>query len=127
MLGFEPSVGVSLSALARLRALAFRRGVWFRALSRLDRGLVDLALRVLKSIRSRTLATTLWSIVQRLLEALEGKVSWMMRQVGGPLAEKMSRIAQGWGNKSAREWAKDPGFVRYLTVLRMNAPSLQGC
>jgi hypothetical protein len=104
--------------------LAVRRGVWFRVLSRLDRGLVDLALSVLKSIRSRTLATTLWSIVKRLVEALEGKVSRLMRQVGGPLAEKMSRIAQGWGNKSACEWAKDAGFVRYLTILSMNAPSL---
>jgi hypothetical protein len=124
VLSFEPSVGVSLSALARLRSLAVRRGVWFRVLSRLDRGLVDLTLRMLHSIRSRTLATTLWSIMQRLVEALEGKVSWMMRQVGGPLAEKMSRIAQGWGNKSAREWAKDRGFIRYLTILSMNGPSL---
>jgi hypothetical protein len=124
VLSFEPSVGVSLSGLARLRSLAVRQGVWFRVLSRLDRGLVDLALRLLKSIRSRTLATTLGSIVQRLVQALEGKVSCMMRQVGGQLAEKMSRIAQGWGNESAREWAKDPGFVRYLTILSMNAPSV---
>lgn len=124
MLSFEPSVGVSLGALARLRSLAVRRGVWFRVLSRLDRGLVDLTLRMLHSIRSRTLATTLWSIMQRLVEALEGKVSCMMRRIGGPLAEKMSLIAQGWGNKSAREWAKDPGFIRYLTILSMNGPSL---
>jgi len=120
MLSFEPSVGVSLSALARLRSLSVRRGVWFRVLSRLDRGLVDLTLRMLNSIRSRTLATTLWSIMQRLVEALEGKVSWMMRQVGGPLAEKMSRIAQGWGNKTARGWINDMGFVRYLAIMKLN-------
>jgi hypothetical protein len=124
MLSFELPGGVSLSGLARLRMLAVRRGVWFRVLSRLDRGLVDLALRVLKGIRSRTLVTTLWSIVQRLTEALEGRVSWMMRRIGDPLAEKISRIAQGWGNRSAREWAKDRGFVRYLTILSMNSPSV---
>ena len=58
--------------------------------------------------------------MQRLVEALEGKVSWMMRQVGGPLAEKMSRIAQGWGNKTARGWINDMGFVRYLAIMKLN-------
>ena len=124
MLSFEPTAEISLSQLARLRWLALRRGVWFRCFNRLDRGLVYLTLRLLKSIHNKTLATTLCSIAQRLVEALEGKVSRMMRQVGGPLAEKMSRIAQGWGNRSARGWAKDPGFIRYLTILSLNAPSL---
>ena len=44
--------------LIKLRLKAMRAGVWFRALPRIDRVLVDLTIRVTSSIRSATLART---------------------------------------------------------------------
>lgn len=107
--------------LAKIRLMAIRKGVWFRVLSRLERGLMDLTLKVTKKVRSSMLAGAIFSIVEKLAEALESKVTRMMRKVGFTLAEKISRIAQSWGNKNAREWTFDLGFIKYLTIMKMNA------
>ena len=106
--------------LARIRVMAIRRGVWFKVLSRLERGLVDLSLKVTGEIRSKILARAICSIVKKLLEALESKVRPLMRQMGAPLAKKISQIAQNWGNKTAHAWANDVGFIRYLTIIKVN-------
>lgn len=111
--------GFRLDELARVRLLAIRRRVFFRVLNRVERGLVYLVSKVTKSVRSRVLVDALRSIVEKLLDAMESKVEQRMRHVGVPLAEKISRIAQGWGNRTAREWLKDPGFIRYLAIVTM--------
>jgi len=122
-LGFNPSsAAVDLSGLVRLRLLAVRRGIWFRVLSRLERSLVDLVLKVTKRVRSRKLAFAICSIVKKLEEAMEGKVAVWLREFGAPLAERLSCVAQGWGNMCAREWAGDVGFIRYLAIMRLNGP-----
>lgn len=106
--------------LLKLKLKAIRRGVWFKVLNRLERGLVDLSLKVVKKIRSICLAKALTSIVKKLLEALESRVRRQMRQIGISLAEKLSQIAQKWGNKTAREWVNNIGFVQYLTIMKIN-------
>ncbi len=115
-----------IGCLAKLRLLAVRRRVWFRVLNRLERGLLDLTLKVAKRVRSRVLSNAVFSIVSKLAEALEGKVVRWMRKVGFEMAENLSRFAQDWGNVSAREWAYDLGFVRYLAVMKMNANEFNG-
>ena len=107
--------------LARIRLMAIRRGVWFKVLSRLERGLVDLSLKVTREIRSKILVRAICSIVKKLLKALESKFRLQMRLIGVPLAEKISQIAQKWGNKTAREWASNLGFIQYLTLMKVNA------
>ena len=107
--------------LTRIRLMAIRRGVWFKVLSRLERGLVDLSLKVVRRIRSKILARAICSIVKKLLKALQSELKLQMHQIGVPLAEKISQIAQKWGNKTAREWASDLGFIQYLTLMRVNA------
>jgi len=108
--------GFGLHDLTRIRLLALRRRVFFRVLNRVERGLIYLAPKVTCSVRSTVLANALRSIVEKLLDAMESKVERQMRQVGVPLAQKISRIAQGWGNKTAHKWANDPGFIQYLTI-----------
>jgi hypothetical protein len=110
------SLGIGLVDLARIRLLALRRRVFFKVLDRVERGLVYLTLKVLRGVHSKMLADALRSIVKKLLEAMETKVKRQIRQIGVPLAQKISRIAQKWGNTAAREWANDPGFVQYLTI-----------
>jgi hypothetical protein len=111
--------GFGLEELAKLRLLAIRQRVFFRVLSRVERGLIWLVLRVTKSVRSTVLANALSSIVEKLLEAMESKVELWARQIGVPLAQKISRIAQSWGNRTASEWANDCGFIRYLSITTM--------
>jgi len=107
--------------LARIRMMAIRRGIWFKVLSRIERGLVDLSLKVTEEIHSKILTRAIRSIVKKLLEALESKIGLLMCQMGAPLARKISQTAQNWGNKTAHAWANDLGFIRYLTIIKVNA------
>jgi len=109
--------------LVRIKARAMRRGVWFRVLTRGERAQIELTTRVVRRIRSFFLARVVSSIVEKLLEAMESRVTRLMREVGPALARKLSRTAQEWGNESAHEWVADSGFVRYLTINYMNTPA----
>ena len=91
---------------------------------------MDLVITVVDKVRSFFLAKILSPIIERLLEAMGGprdlmeavlgKVAYQMMMEGQSLAQKLSQIAQEWGNKSAARWPRDTGFVRYLTILRLN-------
>jgi hypothetical protein len=116
----EMRIPLMRSEIIRIRAKAFRRGVWFRVLTRVERACVDLAIIVVERVRSRLLRRILFAVVRKLEEAFESPVRRLMRDVGGSLAHKMSVIAVKWGNKSAVEWAEDSGYIRYLTVNHMN-------
>lgn len=108
--------------LCTLKVRARRRGVWFRFLSQVDRGLIDLAIRVVETVRSRVLAKALLDVVVKLRCAMEGEVARLIRIVGRPLAQKLSAIAQRWGHTSAGSWCTELGFVRYLTLMQRNQP-----
>ena len=107
--------------LLRLKVKAVRSGVWFRALRRVDRVLVDLTIRVGVKVRSDKLARSLLSIVRKLEDFLESKFARVVREFGFASAYKLSVLAQSWGYSSAREWAKDSGFARYLAMMRLNS------
>jgi len=97
-----------------------RVGVWFRALQRIDRALVDLTIKVTTSIRSPSLAKSILSIVGKLEEFLESKFLRAMREIGQPLAQKLGLFAQQWGNKTAKNWANNEDFARYWTAMKLN-------
>ena len=108
--------------LIKVRTRAIRRGVWFRALSRVERAQIDLTIRVVQRVRSFLLAKVLDSVLRKLFEAMDSRVSRLMRDVGLPLTRKLSAIARSWGYKSAESWADDPGFAQFLAVNFMNTP-----
>ena len=97
-----------------------RAGVWFRALPRIDRVLVDLTIKVAQTIRSPFLASSILSVARKLEGLLESKFARAIREVGFPLASKLAMLARKWGNKAAREWAGDEAFARYLAVMKLN-------
>jgi hypothetical protein len=106
--------------LIKLKLKAMRSGAWFKALLRIDRALVDLTIKVAINIRSATLFRSLNKIKTKLEDFLESKIDCAVREIGFPMACKLSRIAQAWGNKSARPWAKDLKFAQYLAVTCLN-------
>jgi len=85
---------------------------------------MDLTIRIVKRVHNSLLARVLRSILKKLFEAGESKVSRLMREVGESLAKRLSAIAKGWGCRSADAWAEDTGFIRFLTVNYMNMPAL---
>ena len=111
---------IDSSYLARLRERAKRRNVWFGALCRGERDILDLTIRCVDQPRSPKLIDILAKIIVKIKRALTGPMLRLMEEVGRPLAKKLSRIAKGWGNKTADKWAEDVGFVKYLTIVDMN-------
>lgn len=106
--------------LLRLKRKAMRAGVWFRALPRIDRVLVDLTIKVAQSIRSASLAGSLLSVARKLEGLLESRFARAVRNIGFPLACKLSVLARSWGNVGASAWARDEGFAKYLAVMKLN-------
>jgi len=121
---FGRLTSLRMNGLAAIRSMAIRRHVWFRVLNRLERGLMNLTLKVTTEVRSKVLAKAVYSIVMRLQEALESRVDLSMRRIGAPLAKKLSLMAQKWGNSSAGIWSSDISFVRFLAVMHLNNPKV---
>ena len=118
--GAKP-VPLTREALAKLRLKALRRGIWFRDLKQSERKLLSLTIRVVERVRSFILARMVSQIVGKLCEAMESRIFRLMRSEGRGIAEKISRIAEAWGNRAAKFWAKDSGFIQYLTVNNLSS------
>jgi hypothetical protein len=106
--------------LFKLKLKAIRRRVWFRALSRIDRVLVDLTIRVVDVVHSSRLSEALFSVVKKLEDGLAGRVSRAIKEVGFSLARKLSLLAQKWGNDLARNWMFDMSFAKFLAIMHIN-------
>lgn len=115
---------LSRSELVRLRVKTRRRGIWFRVLDKVERGLVNLAIKVVKRVRSLVLAKSLIKVVKKLTDAIENQPTRLITHFARPLAQKFSRIAQKWGNKTASSWAVDIGFIKYLAIIQKNSPQI---
>lgn len=111
---------ITRNQLSKLKLKAIRAGVWFKALPRIDRVLVDLTIQVTQNIRSSYLAKCIFAVVNKLEGLLESKFARLTRTIGVALAEKASAIAQAWGNYAAQSWSTDISFARYLAVMHAN-------
>ena len=112
--------------LLKLKTRAMRAGVWFRSLPRIDRVLVELTIKVTESVRSPYLAKSLLAIAGKLEGLLESKLKRAVREIGLPIAYKLSLFAQKWGNKAAREWTSDQDFACYWAVMKLNGHPCSG-
>jgi hypothetical protein len=120
LMQINPFSPLNRTQLVKLRIKAIRAGVWFRALPRIDRVLVDLTIKVTDNIRSVSLAKCIFAVVGKLEGLLESSVLKSLRLIGRPLAEKISLSAQKLGNSSAKSWANDSSFAFFLAILHTN-------
>ncbi len=114
---------LSKSELVKVKLKAIRAGVWFRALPKIDRALVDLTIKVSDSVRSAFLAQRILLVARKLEGFLESKFARAVREVGLPIARRLSQVAQQWGNIRAVEWARDLDFARYWAVMLNGRPA----
>jgi hypothetical protein len=110
----QSDISMSTKKLSEAKKAALRRGVWFRTLSRVERGIIDLTVRYVDSIKSSKLANLVTAIIEKLQTTIESMADKLVRTVGLPLARKISSIAVSWGNRSACKWAEDLAFAKYL-------------
>jgi len=105
----------------KIKARALRRGVWFRALSRVERCIVDLTIRCVERVRSLVLARTILNIINKILKTLESGFLEKVNKVGSAIAEKVCRIALGWGNRNTSRWKHDSFFIMFLGINAVNS------
>jgi len=91
-----------------------RRGVWFRALTRIERGIIDLTLRCVDKVQSNTLKTVLSDIIGKLENVVDHFFTWRLEQIGRPFAEGVSRAAALMGVKGAEKWKDDRSFLQLI-------------
>jgi hypothetical protein len=121
------SSSLTRSDLISLRSRALRRGVWFRVLGKVERSLVDLAIRIVHQVRNPMLYKALVSIVNKLEDSFDDRVSRAIRTIGFPSAQRLSLLAQQWGNKSARNWMFDLSYARFIAIMHVNGSALSPC
>ena len=110
---------LSVGRLAEARKLALRRRVWFKVLDRVERGIIDLTVKCVVCIKSGKLAKLVTAIMGKLQSAMESTGERLVRTIGVSLAGKLSGVAVGWGNVSAKGWASDLSFVAFLVAMHV--------
>lgn len=104
----------------KIRSRALRTRVWFRALSKVERAIVDLTIKCVEKVRSNVLARTISTIVNKLMESLEEDFMTRAEMIGYKVAEKLYIIGERWGNKACSTWKCDKCFVKFLGVNALN-------
>ena len=94
-------------------------------LDRAERALINLTIQVVDAVRSDRLAKVLSNPIEKLREAMK-TLPERAREVGRPLVERLSRVAQSLGYLEAGGWAGDESFVEYVGLCAMNK-SFNGC
>jgi hypothetical protein len=111
---------LSIPKLTQIKKLALRRGLWYRTLNRLERGIIDLTVQFVSNIRSAKLAQALTAVVNKLKLSTESILSKTVKTYGFSQTQKISTIAQSWGNTHAIQWLNDFNFARYLSIIHLN-------
>jgi hypothetical protein len=103
-----------------LKMKAIRSGIWLKVLSRLDRELLDLTIKVAHEVRSLRLVKELLAVAKKVEDALENRISQAIHEIGFPLARKLGLLAKKWGNPFAESWIWDKSFARFLAITQLN-------
>jgi hypothetical protein len=105
-----------LRVLENLKKKALRKGLWFNVLSRMERGIIELCLKIKQSkdVRSPLLLKVLMEIIKKILGHLKNSASITCWVNAFRLASKISMIAVSWGSREASKWSQDINFITYL-------------
>lgn len=92
----------------------------FRILKRIDRSLIDSAIIVTDTIRSVGLSNRLTVLTNKLETSMKTHTMRAIGAIGIPLAQKISVIAQKFGDESAKYWVFDQTFSTFLAIIHIN-------
>ncbi|MDH5462163.1 MAG: hypothetical protein OEZ29_04140 [Candidatus Bathyarchaeota archaeon] len=106
--------------LMKARTRAVRQRIWFKALSKVERGIVDLTIRCIERVRSRILNRIVSNIIAKILKNLKPSFLETVTKVGREIAHEICEIALKWGNLRASSWRHDSDFIQFLGVTAIN-------
>ena len=94
------------SFLKGVRLEALRKRVWYRALDRVERGIINLTCSIIDRVESAVLGSVLVRIIDRLREAMKGDFVKVVESVGCERARRLALLARGWCYWDVRGWLK---------------------
>ena len=106
-------VPLTRQILIRFRTRALRKRVWYRTLSTIERGLIDLTIQWVDNIQSKPMTRIVMRILRKLAQSMEVGIVQVIGR-GRELASRITELATKWGNSSALEWKSQQGFLLAL-------------
>jgi len=106
--------------LVKIKSKALRARIWFSALSKVERTIIDLTIKCVEKVRSTVLASTISAIVNKILPYLQGDFMTEAEKVGQGIVERLCIVGGTWGNKTCSTWRSDRYFVRFMGVNTLN-------
>jgi hypothetical protein len=106
--------------LCEMRKKALRKGVWYRTLNRVERGIISLTARIVYRVDSRLLGEVLMKILSKLMNAMKSEFVRRVGDFGFRRARELSKQAAKWGCNVVISWASELNFVRYLAMMSLN-------
>ena len=106
--------------LVKTRIKALRQRVWFKALSRVERSILDLTIHCVEKVRSRILVRIVSNILAKILKTLKPSFLESTMRIGRRIADDVCGIAEKWGNMQASRWKLDSDFAHFLGVVAVN-------
>jgi len=111
--------------LLGVRLKAIRKGIWYKALDRVERGIIDLTTRIVEKVESSVLGIELVKILSKLTNSMKSEFVKRLKEFGFNRAKEIAHQAMVLGSLKMN-WASDIGFAKYLTVMDMNKNVLFG-
>jgi hypothetical protein len=106
--------------LSKIKSKARKRGIWYEALTKTERCIIDLTIRCVEKVRSPILAKALSRIIDKITKTLEEGFMSKAQNIGNNLAKQIAYIARKWGNQKSPDWEHDSKFIKFLGVIALN-------
>lgn len=116
-----PALMLSKELLREVRGIALRKRVWYKALDGIERGIVNLTISVVESVKSPTLVRELSKILAKLREAFKSAFIKHVEDYGFKKLMDVINVAVGFGNVEALKWESE-SFAKLLAVNNYNNP-----
>ena len=114
------------SFLSDVRRKALRKGVWYKALDMLERGLISLACRVIDRVESVVLGVEIVKIMKKLVDSMKSGFVRRMEEYGYFKAREIVDQVNCWDQSYSPNWSLKIDFARYLALIEYNWPSGYG-
>ena len=105
-----------------IRAKALRKRVWYKALDKLERGIMNLTISIVDRVKSDTLAKELVKIIVKIRDASKSAFIRQVECYGVNKVQDIVAQANRFGSRVADEWLRDVGFAWLLTLNMLHSP-----
>lgn len=112
---------ITIKKIKAVRRMALRKRIWYKNLDYLERGIVNLSIKLVENIKSPLLARTIAEIIINIQKFFNDEFIVQVRNYGYNKMREVIHIAERLGCKEAFGWACE-GYARFLTLNNMYSP-----